>query len=100
MRVALGLVMMALIGAGIYVGLNYQAETHFENGHIAYVKLTPRGSAPGRGGGGRHGVTIRRPGRCNPRSASPRSTWTAWMKTSWRCSASATCSAGCLRDSN
>jgi deoxyribonuclease-1-like protein len=45
MRIAMGLVLVALIAAGTYFGMNYQMETHYENGRMAYMKITPRGSA-------------------------------------------------------
>jgi deoxyribonuclease-1-like protein len=47
MRIAIGLILVALIGAGIYVGVNYHLETRYENGRFAYLKVTPRGAAGG-----------------------------------------------------
>ncbi|MBN2580887.1 MAG: endonuclease/exonuclease/phosphatase [Pirellulales bacterium] len=54
MRIAIGLVLIVLLGAGIYLGMNYRVERHYENGQFSYLKITPR-SAGGEGvdsGGG------------------------------------------------
>jgi deoxyribonuclease-1-like protein len=44
------LLLMALVGGGVYVGLNYEIQTHYENGKAAYWKIVPRGT-PQAGGG-------------------------------------------------
>jgi deoxyribonuclease-1-like protein len=45
MRVAMGLVLLGVIAGGIYFGMNYQLETHYDNGRFSFLKVAPRGTA-------------------------------------------------------
>ncbi len=45
-RVIIGILLIALIGVGGYLMVNYQFDTQYEDGKLSYIKITPRGSRP------------------------------------------------------
>ncbi|HEY4759171.1 MAG TPA: endonuclease/exonuclease/phosphatase, partial [Thermoguttaceae bacterium] len=43
-RLIFGILLIALLGFGGYVVVNYKFETHYENGKFSHIKISPRGS--------------------------------------------------------
>jgi deoxyribonuclease-1-like protein len=46
-RIALGIVIIVLLGATGFFVMNYKVESHYENGKFSYLKITPRESTEG-----------------------------------------------------
>jgi hypothetical protein len=44
-RIVLGIIIIAMLGATGFFVMNYKIESHYENGKLAYMKITPRGSS-------------------------------------------------------
>ncbi|MCC6127160.1 MAG: endonuclease/exonuclease/phosphatase [Pirellulales bacterium] len=44
-RIVLGIVIIALLGAAGFFAMNYQIESHYDNGKLSYIKIVPRAKA-------------------------------------------------------